>query len=128
VVGGIVAGPVDRGALLAQLAPYSTHALDVGVPVWRLPAMRNAANLVDALSRVHLGAPGRWDVRADIGSVIRVVHVITGLDTGGAEMVLFQLLSGMDPGSFRREPAGSPSGREAAVGVRRAVSCRPGSA
>lgn len=32
--------------------------------------------------------------------MIRVVHVITGLDTGGAEMMLFKLLSGIDAGSF----------------------------
>lgn len=32
--------------------------------------------------------------------MIRVVHVITGLDTGGAEMMLFKLLSGMDHRSF----------------------------
>lgn len=33
--------------------------------------------------------------------MIRVVHVITGLDTGGAEMMLFKLLSGIDPRSFQ---------------------------
>jgi FkbM family methyltransferase len=44
---------------VAEYAYYGTHALDVGVPVWRLPAMRNAVNLIDALSRVHLGAPVR---------------------------------------------------------------------
>lgn len=35
------------------------------------------------------------------GSSLRIVHVITSLDTGGAEMMLAKLLSAMNPGRFQ---------------------------
>ena len=35
--------------------------------------------------------------------VIRITHIITGLDTGGAEMMLYKLLSGMDRAVFSVE-------------------------
>ncbi len=44
---------------LAEYAYYGTRALEVGVPVWRLPIIRNVVNLIDALSRMPVNMPMR---------------------------------------------------------------------
>lgn len=54
---------------------------------------------------------------------MRIAHLITGLDLGGAEMMLFKLLGTMDPAVFEPlaislVPPGAMGGRIGALGVR----------
>ena len=51
-------------------------------------------------------APASLFVNAPERRVIRVAHIITGLDVGGAEMTLLKLMSHIDSRRFRFEVIG----------------------
>lgn len=51
--------PVSWLSRMAEYAHHGARALEAGVPVWRLPTIRSAVNLIDALSRANLRAPAR---------------------------------------------------------------------
>jgi glycosyltransferase involved in cell wall biosynthesis len=55
-------------------------------------------------------------------NTVQILHIITGLGTGGAEMVLYNLLSQMDKSAFQPEvcsltPVGAVGGKIAASGI-----------
>ncbi len=65
---------------------------------------------------------------------LRILHLITDLDTGGAEVSLYRLLSGMDRSRFENQvvsliPPGPLGGKVAALGIPvRSLGLRPGHA